>query len=249
MKLFPVVAALATTMLVPVAANAEPFSGPFVGVDVGYDNAKINNSYSWYNSDDYFYEDDENGRAIDGISGGIFAGYDAKLSNKVFAGVEVRAALSDATYDRHSHFVDGDRDVHHDLAVKLKESFSATARLGYLINENTGVYLRGGAVQSRFTAYNEPGFPVDFDPDTSEYSELSSAADKNIGFVYGAGIESAIGKALSLRVEYNVSDFGTGFNKLNKQLADAETSDYGDDTYFGTKLGNHQVRVGLAYRY
>ena len=232
-------------------AHAEAFSGPFVGVDIANDSTKKIDSYTWHEGNGDFFEESENGYSINGVSGGVFAGYDAKVSEKVFAGVELRANISSAKYKRHSHLVidDSEIDRHSDVTVRAKQSFSATARLGYMINDNTGIYVRGGLAQTRFKARSTQGFPVAFDPVAEEYSYDTTARDKNIGAVFGAGLETKLSDALNVRVEYNVTDYGNAFVKLNQQMSSAESLEYDDDTVFGTKMKTQQVRLGISYSF
>lgn len=251
MKKLLVTTICAGSMAFSANAYAEAFSGPFVGVEVANDSTKIKDSYTWHEANGDFYEESESGKSISGVSGGVFAGYDARISEKLFAGVEFRANISSAKYKFHSHLVidETDTDTHSDVTLRARESFSATARLGYMINDNTGLYVRGGLAQTHFKARSTQGFPVAFDPVADEYSFDSTARDKNIGAVFGAGLETKLSDALNVRVEYNVTAYGNAFVKLNQKLASAEALDYDDETFFGSKLKTQQVRLGISHSF
>lgn len=238
-------------MMISASAHAEAFSGPFVGIDIGHDTAKLANSYSWYDIDstnDNYREWSESSFNMSGISGGVYAGYDTKINSKLFAGVEVRANLSSAKYKTHEHRVNENSavDRHIDSSVRAKESFSATARIGYMINDNTGLYLRGGVIQTRFKAQDQDGYSVAYDPNTDEFDYAYSATDRNIGALYGAGLESKVSDSLSVRIEYNVMAFGSAFDKLNEQFSAAESAYYDDKTIYKNTLKTHQVRLGVS---
>lgn len=238
-------------MMFSANAYAEAFSGPFVGVEVGHDSAKMNNSYAWYETNGDFYEEAESGNNISGVAGGVYAGYDAKIGKNIFTGVEIRANLSSAKYKKHSDISIAEEglDRHTDVTLRARESFGASARLGYMINDNTGLYVRGGLAQTHFKARNTQGFPVSFDPIAGEYGFESTAKDNNMGAVFGAGMETKLSESLNVRVEYNVTAYGKAFVKLNQKLASAESLDFDDDTFFGTKLKTQQIRLGISHSF
>lgn len=241
----------ASAMMLSASAHAEAFSGPFIGIDIAHDSTKMNTAYGWREDNGDFSEDHEDARSISGISGGVFAGYDAPISGNLFAGVEVRANLSSAKYKSHVHTViDGlNLDSHFDRTVSAKESFSATARIGYKINDKTGLYLRGGIAQTRFKKESYPGFPVSYDTVAGEYGYIKSATDRNIGVVYGAGIESKLSDSFNVRFEYNITAYGSAFDKLNARLSAAESLEYNDFTTFSNNLKTHQVRLGVSHSF
>lgn len=168
-------AALATVVSTP--AMAEPFAGPYVGVEFGLDNHEIQ-------STDVFTTGDEfDGFSGNGVVGGIYAGFDVPLSSNVFAGVEAKANLSDAKLS-YSDGVD-------DFALKTRESFGASARLGVMVNDGTGLYGRVGWVNTKFKA------------------EVNGFSDTNNddALALGAGLETRVGESASVRVEYTYADY------------------------------------------
>lgn len=243
--------AAVAALAVAAPAHASTFDGPFIGVDIGYDHAEVQTSSSFeetFGTMTFTGADHEDGRSANGLAGGIFAGYDANFGGKFFGGVEARVGLSDAKASEKSSFSftdtanPGSNDSGSEKAsAELRESFSATVRLGYLLNESTGIYLRGGIVETRFKLKDTDGILVGFDAD-DEGIYKNSVKDTNTGFLYGAGLETAVTGNTSLRVEYNVTQYGGVFKKLNNlDLGVGETSK--------TEVTNHQVRLAVAYTF
>jgi outer membrane immunogenic protein len=140
----------------------------------------------------------EAGDSVDGLSGngvvgGVFAGYDFAAGNAFF-GIEGKASLSDASA--------GYESASYDLSVRAKESFGASVRGGVMVNDNTGLYARVGWVNTKFKL-NDDGV---------------TASDNDDGLVLGAGLQTRVGTAASLRVEYVRSDYND-FIKNNAVLA------------------------------
>lgn len=166
---FVILAAAAAAIATP--AMAEPFAGPYVGAEVGVDNYEVK-------------EAGIDGLSANGIVGGVYAGYDVALGANAFAGIEANASLSGAkaTYD------DG-VDV---ARIKARESYGATARLGYMLNDSTALYGRAGWANTKFKA---------------SVNGVSAGSDSDDALVLGAGVETRIGSKASLRVEYTRVDY------------------------------------------
>lgn len=180
-------AAVATAAVVATPAMAAPFSGPYVGAELGLDNYEVQ-------AEDIFVTGDEfDGLSGNGLVGGVFAGYDVAIGN-AFVGVEAKASLSDAevTYN----------DTVDALSVRAKETFGATARAGVMLNDNTGLYARAGWANTKFKA-NVNG---------------TADSDNDDALVLGAGLQSRVGSAASVRVEYVRTDY-SDFVKNNAVLA------------------------------
>src|SRR5688500_7068564 len=114
------VLALAASAALATPAMAEPFSGPYVGAELGLDNYEGQADVLIAVGDSY-----------DGISGncvvgGVFVGYDVAMGNAFF-GIEGKASLSDAEaqYD----------DTIDTLNIRANESFGASLRGGVMVND------------------------------------------------------------------------------------------------------------------
>lgn len=162
---------LLASLAVASPALAETFSGPYLGIEIGLDN----------------YETKlpgVNGVSQNGVVGGVYAGYDIPLSSSIFAGVEANASLSDA-----KSTVDDGTDV---FRLKSKESFGASARLGAMLNDSTGVYGRVGWVNTKFKA---------------SVNGVGAGSDNDDALALGGGIETRVGSNASVRLEYTYADY------------------------------------------
>ncbi len=153
-------------------SSTTPFSGLYFGGQVGYDSYKADYNVGGISGD----------FGLDGIQGGIFAGYNFRMDNFVL-GLEGQFGLSDAD----STFSDGIDTI----TTRAKESYSLTARAGALITDSTLAYVHGGWVKTKFKISD--GFVSD-----------SGRLD---GWKLGVGLETLISETVSLRAEYAYSDY------------------------------------------
>jgi len=130
-----IVLALVASAAFATPAMAEPFSGPYIGAEVGLDN------YEAQAEDVLAAGDEIDGLSGNGVVGGVFAGYDFAMGNAFF-GIEGKASLSDAE----ASYSDGTDS----LSIRAKESFGATVRGGVMVNGSTGLYARVGWANTKF---------------------------------------------------------------------------------------------------
>lgn len=187
------VAALALAVGLGSAASAEPFNGPFVGVQAGW------------NQDDLGTPSTEVGdvavsRSRDSFSGGVFAGYDYKVSPRVVIGAEAGVQFG------------ADDSIVRDTGTALvtvdpKRSLDLTARAGYLVTDNTLLYARGGYTNARVR--------TSFDGAAG----FRSATENRDGWMVGGGVERAISDNVSARLEYRYADLSEGDGKFDRHQA------------------------------
>lgn len=127
------VVAAATSM----PALAAPFSGPYIGAQVGSDNYNIKVTGTGGTSFD--------GIAATGVEGGVFAGFDVPLGSSLFIGAEASALWSgaDATVTMGGTA----------LEAKTHTTYGASGRLGVKLGEHTALYGRAGWSDSHFKLY------------------------------------------------------------------------------------------------
>ena len=187
------VAALALTVGLASAASAEPFNGPYVGAQAGW------------NQDDLGTPSTPLGdravdRSRDSASGGVFAGYDYKVSPRFVLGAE--AGVQFGADDRIVRDTGATR-----LTVDPKRSLDLTARAGYLMTDNTMLYARGGYTNARVqTSVENAG-------------GIRSASVNRDGWLVGGGIEHALSDNVSARAEYRYSDLSEGDGKFDRHQA------------------------------
>ncbi|HWJ68680.1 MAG TPA: porin family protein [Sphingobium sp.] len=182
-------ALLATGLIAAIPAQAEPFNGPSVGVQAGWSENRIG------------HLDNDLGvvpvdRSRDSFTGGVYAGYDYKLGSNIVIGAE--AAFNIAAKDR---------IVTHgavDTIFNPRHAFDLSARAGYLVNDKSLLYVRGGYdnLLARTTLIDDAG--------------AVSSKESYDGWMIGGGFERALGDKLSTRLEYRYSDLGGGASKFDR---------------------------------
>lgn len=186
------VAMAAVGIAVAVPAQAEPFNGPVVGAQAGWSQNKVgvlDNDLGVVDVD----------RSKDSFTGGIYAGYDRKIGSNVVIGVE--AGFNIAAEDRIvAHGPTGPVDT----IVNPQHAFDLSVRAGYLVDDKSLLYVRGGYdnVRARTTV--------------TDLDTILSSKDSYDGWMVGGGVERALGDKVSTRLEYRYSDLGSGASKFDR---------------------------------
>jgi outer membrane immunogenic protein len=152
----------------------------------------------------------------DGFAYGGQVGYDARLGDKVVLGVE--AALTGRT--GRGTLNDGTTNY----TLRQGRTIDATARLGYLVDPQGLLYVRGGYSNARFN----------LDDGTTR-----DGANRG-GYKVGAGYERLITQNVSARLEYDYSGYGS------EDLTDFTT---GVVNAADVKFGRHAVTAGVNFRF
>jgi outer membrane immunogenic protein len=187
------IAAVALTAGFATAASAEPFNGPFVGVQAGWSQDDVGTPSTPLG-------DVGVNRSQDSLSGGVFLGYDYKISPRVVVGAEAGVQLG------------ADDSIVRDNGTSLvtidpKRSLDLTARAGYLVNDDTLVYARGGYTNARVRTSIQDSAGI-----------RSASADRD-GWLVGGGVEHALSDNVSARLEYRYSDLGEGDGGFDRHQA------------------------------
>ncbi len=173
-------AGLAGSIAVP--ANADTFDGPYLGAQAGWSRGEIADATA-----ETLPLDAETSR--DALVLGGYAGYNHKIGEKFVIGAE--AGFSGTVDDKISAQSGGSPVI-----LDPRYSFDFTARAGYLIDDETLVYMRGGYANTRVRV-------------TLEGEDSSTRFNENLdGWLVGGGIERAITDTVSARLEYRYSDLG-----------------------------------------
>lgn len=90
------------------------------------------------------------------------------------------------------------------LVLDPKYSIDVSARAGYLIQENTLVYVRGGYSNVRANVR------------LTEASGIRSGKDNRDAWMVGGGVEHAITQNISARLEYRYSDLSEGHGSWDR---------------------------------
>lgn len=185
--------AAAVVAATSATAHAEPFTGPYIGVEGGMDNYELSADL-----DGGDFDPDLAGlnAALDGLSGNgvmgnLFAGYQMPMGPG-FVALEGFVGLSDASIS--ASLSDGVDTV--GITAKAKESYGVAAKLGMRLNTSTGLYARVGWLNTKFKVSATDGV------DTISDSETEDAIQ------YGAGLETMVAAKMALRFEYLIADYG-----------------------------------------
>ena len=195
------------------------WSGPYVGVQIGYgwgkDHIQVRRSSPIPSFSDY--SDHFN---MNGATGGVFAGYNYQSSNWVF-GAEADAEISGVNGDN-PNWPFGDNTT-----AKIVAQGSLRGRLGYAF-DNSLVYATGGLAVANIKTKYFAGPAVD------------SFSATRAGWTVGVGAEHAFTPNWIARAEYRYTDFGSVTDATVNTNSDFE--EHNDIT-------EHAVRVGLAYKF
>lgn len=183
----PLAQAADLPMAAPMAPVVPPpalsWTGPYVGVDLGYmwGSTSVNDTGVVT----------ETGAATNGILGGILAGYNWQIDDVWVAGIEADASLANVHGNGVSIPVPATPN-----SYDLNWAANLRGRIGYLIMPDTLLYAAGGLALTdlRFTEGSSPG----------QNNGVTRA-----GWTIGAGIEHAFSDQLTGRLEYLYADYGT----------------------------------------
>ncbi len=180
------IAALAT---VAAPAAAEGFNGFQLGITAGYNHDKVGPTFKDASL--------TNSISRDSAMVGIFADYDMTIGTHFVLGAE--AALNGPADNKLRVDHAGVRTtIDPRLAVYL------SARAGYLINDKTLLYVRGGCASIR--THTSVG----------QAAMVSTSLD---GWHAGAGLEYAVSQHVNARIEYRYTDVGGSKNNYERQQA------------------------------
>jgi outer membrane immunogenic protein len=167
---------------IAIPAHAETLDGPYVGVQAGWNRGEIADAAT-----ETLPLDAEASR--DALVIGGYAGYNHRIGKSFVIGAE--AGFSGAVDDEIRAQSNGNA-----VTLDPRYSFDLGARAGYLVTEETLVYVRGGYANTRVRA-------------TVEGEENVVRSSENLdGWFVGGGVERAITDRISARVEYRYSDLG-----------------------------------------
>ncbi len=208
----------------------DSWSGPYVGVAIGYVKGKGDNSVDRrYTQSSTFSEvaitttvneSSSNSLKPGGFVGGVFAGYNKKLDNNFLIGVE--GAYNYLNNKKSGKLIKSD-GTQSNISYKLKQKNEAALylRFGKIIDNRYMPYLLGGISWSKLYAT------------ASGVTKSKSTTGPTIG----AGVEIKINKNWNARVQYRYSKYSSKrFNILPNLSAK-------------TKYKSHMVQVGISYQF
>jgi len=168
------------------------WSGPFVGVDVGYTwttDKKNNNSRD---GNHYYSKNEDNGGLV-----GVSTGYNFMVNENWLLGITGEYA----TYDAQDSYNNLQNGVPNNVITvsSIEQKVSLLAKLGYLIDDKTLLFVTGG--------YSTAEISREYDQESPNRREKHK--DWQNGWTIGLGGDYFFYKNFSANLEYRYTDFGT----------------------------------------
>jgi outer membrane immunogenic protein len=187
--------ALGSIAAAPVTASAQSFRDPFTGFYIGGNIGGV------------FARGALDGVPVDplkphGAFGGVQAGYDFRLTDRVVLG-----ALADIDFGSAKDTVYDGPNLHYGAKIDRLGTFRA--RLGYVVNDWLMPYVTGGGAFAHATGSIgcPAGAPFGVCALTGPFN--ASTSQTNWGWVAGIGAKIALWGNWSTSVEYLYADFGS----------------------------------------
>ncbi len=238
----------------PLVVVVDPWTGLYAGVNIGYSWGHWSASS---NQRIFNFESFTESPKVDGILGGLQAGYNWRVSPQWLFGVEVDAQITGEK--RTLSWIDPElpptvpQQVF-DFVPRPGGPATLTStwdfpwfatlrgRVGYLPSPNWLLYVTGGLAigETKYSfTFSQPGAAGNVPPTATSYA-LSSSTTK-VGFALGAGTEYRIDRNWSMKFEYLYIDLGT--TTINTRDID------GAPFSVGYHARDQIARVGLNYRF
>ncbi len=180
----------ATIAAASPAAAQEAFQGPYAGIEAGWNKNKIGGAETDIGRADVRTSQDS-------ATAGIFAGYNQKVSDRVVLSAE--AGFSMGFDDALTHAAGSTL-----ASIDPKYNFDLGVRAGYLVDDKTLIYARGGYQNLRASVRINDATASRYDKDTFD------------GWSVGGGVERMLTERVSARLEYRYSDLGGSDTKFER---------------------------------
>jgi outer membrane immunogenic protein len=217
---------IVSSAFITTKAVANDWSGPYVGLQVGYIMGDADTN-SWHTDPEDTHAFSLNGFDVDGFAGGIFGGYMMLVGNDILIGIEADgnwASADDEIIKIEEEIYEWGAEVEHEWDASLR------LRAGKLMNDFM-FYVTGGIA---WAGTNTCGF-------TSWDEEQGTDHDATLtGWTAGLGLEKKINENISGRIQYRYSDYGD----------DTWSIPLPNDVNRGKiEYKNHMITVGLSYSF
>jgi opacity protein-like surface antigen len=173
--------------------NPEFLRGVYAGAHLGHGSMNSALNATHYHDGPPAYNDPlQADFGESGITSGGYLGY-GHTFNRIYFGLELDAEPSQAQW-KHDRVTSGGGG--RDFSVRKKESYGASLRTGYVLDNGAMVYGRYGAVKTQFNTKYQRG-----------NSGLVDRNDTLDGTRIGLGVELPVNKSAFWRLDYSVTQY------------------------------------------
>ena len=167
-------------------ANAQSFTGPFIGVQGGWEETNARNPNTAVGVTPLAQTSDTG-------TVGVFMGYDKEVQPRIVLGAQV-----EANFPISSTWGNGA------ASLSVKRSVDLSVRAGYLVTRKTLLYVRGGYSNELIggAVLTPAGY-------------ISGSSDRD-GWLLGGGVEHKLTPKISARLEYRYTDLSEGAGMLDR---------------------------------
>ncbi len=197
------------------ATAGSGFDGPYIGAQIGFGKTSADSNYEPGTSGNTAFS---SSNSMSGLNGGIFAGYGKIIKDKFWLGGELSYSRSSADYNASNSGVA--------ITLEQSQTFEASIRPGYLVQDDTLLYGRLGFVKTKFDATATDG--------TNSFS----GSETLNGFRLGLGAEKIVKDNISLRLD------GSYTNYEDYSVSDATTQEKAT-----LDAGEILFRIGTSFRF
>ena len=207
--------------------SAENFSGPYIGIQIGYADGEHNGTEF---RDDGTLTGWTSKNTTNNVLFGGLAGYNKIFNTNILVGVEADYDYRNAN-KKSDELYNNVPNSNYTVDNKIESSASLRAKLGYIFNSNkTLAYVTGGYTGAHIKSTYH----------TISRDETSSNSQWHNGWILGLGAEHYLNEKFSAKAEYRYADF-------SKEDADVtNTALYNYHQNYGKE---NSIRLGLNYHF
>lgn len=222
-----VAALLAVTSTVAIAEDKMNWAGPYAGINTGYTWVHDKSEGSTYCKGGCIpLSNNANGASV-----GIDLGYNLALQNNFLVGIEAEFKSYDANKEGNVTDIFGNV-----IPLKINSSFenkfSFLGKIGYLINDKTLAYVKGGWANAQIKRdYTNNYTPV-----------VESHKSWQDGWTLGIGSEYNFYQNLTAKLEYRYTDLGSKSIYASNMVTDSSLTQT-------QNTRQNELNVGVAYHF
>ena len=222
-----VAALLAVASSLAIAEDKMNWAGPYAGINTGYTWVHDKSEGSYYCKGGCSpLSNNANGASV-----GIDLGYNLALQNNFLVGIEAEFKSYDA--NKEGNVTDIIGSVMQKINSSLEKKFSFLGKIGYLVNDKTLAYVKGGWANAQIKRdYTNNDTPV-----------VESHKSWQDGWTLGIGSEYNFYQNFTAKLEYRYTDLGSKSIFASNTVSGSDLSNQTQNTR------QNELNVGVAYHF